>query len=80
MSKHVPRRAVAVLGALAVLCGGAAVVRAAERMPTQPSSNYLGPPIRAVVTHPSRAHETNIPAALRSLPLPPRPHASNRMP
>jgi hypothetical protein len=65
---------------LAALVATAAVLGASGQQGSRPSSNYLGPPIRGLVTHPSRAHETNIPVGLRSLPLPPRPHASNRMP
>lgn len=80
MSKHVPRKLGAMLGAVAVLFGAAAVAAATQRAPTQPSSNYLGPPKQASAAHATRPQEANIPAALRSEPLPARPHKSNRLP
>jgi hypothetical protein len=78
MSNFVRRRLAVLVAVLGVSLGAPMAVVATDRSPAQ--SNYLGPPKQASVAHPSRPQETNIPAALRSEPLPARPHKSNRLP
>jgi hypothetical protein len=62
---------------LAALIVSAAVLAGGSTGSPGQSSNYTGPPV-AAPTHVRVSTGSNIPRALRSAPMTPRPHASNR--
>jgi hypothetical protein len=63
---------------LAALLANAAVLAASGQHGSRPSSNYTGPPV-ALPAHVPATHRSNMPPALRSAAVAPRPHASNRL-
>jgi hypothetical protein len=63
---------------LAALVATAAVLGASGQQGSRPSSNYTGPPV-VLPAHVPATHGSNMPSALRSPAIAPRPHASNRV-